>query len=176
MTEEKTTGLLLQAIPYLSKKIIKVLTPEGLLTFITKKKALTPFLYAEWIYTKKKEIHPLHDDTLLDDLSLIKQDFARLTAAGRMAQDLLRTQLPGKPAIEALTLTLACFRKLPLFSDPSHLAAIFRLKLLISEGLLDPEDTPQLQPLLQARSFTELAALPCNTTLIDQIFEERLNL
>jgi len=184
MKEEKIVGLLLQSIPYLgNKKILKVLTPEGLLSFISGKKALTaltmPFAWAEWVYKgNKKEIQFLQDGTMLDDLSVLKENYAGLSMAGQMAQDLLRTQMPGKPATEAITLTLACFRKMHLFSEPRILLAAFRLKLLHCEGLIGIEEAPAFEMLLLSRSFAQLASLPKEEKLLQQIdllFEERVN-
>ncbi len=102
----------------------------------------TPFVLADWVYAKdKKELHLLKDGTLLDDLSLLKKEYNCLSAAGQIAQDLLKTQMPGKSASALFELALAYLRKLP--SNPLALAASFRLKLLTLEGLLDlsPECT-----------------------------------
>ncbi len=185
MKEEKTVGLLLQALPYLgNKKILKVLSPEGMLSFMSGKKNLTtittPFAWAEWVYhvKDKKDLHSLQDGTLLDDLAGVKENYEGLITAGQMAKDLLRTQMPGKTAVEALTLTLACFRKLHLFTHPRVLLAAFRLKLLHCEGLIDESETPEFEALLLSRSFTQLAALPQDDPFLDQIdrlFEERID-
>lgn len=168
--EEKMAGLLLQAIPYLGKKkILKVLTDGGMLTLITSNNtALTaPFIWGEWVYlNNKKEIHPLVDGTLLDPLLSIKKSYDHLVVAGKIAQDLLKTQYPGKPARDALTLALACLRKLDLFSEPLMLLGVFRLKLLLAEGLLDP--TP-FTSLLTPRSFSALAAIPKDEGLLRQV-------
>jgi len=181
MIEEKTAGILLQAIPYLGqKRILKILTPEeGLLSFIAQRSIApvftTPFVYAEWVYKKnQRELYPLNDATLLDDLAALKQTYAHVTAAGQMAQDLLRTQLPNKSCPELFALTLACFRKLPLFQDPNLLLAMFRLKLLSSEGLISELPTP-LTELLHTKSFNALAAQPNDPHACHQahlLFEE----
>ena len=185
--EEKTTGLLLQAIPYLERqKILKVLTAEhGLLTLVGDRKTSSilssPFVLAEWVYkTSARSMYPLKDGTLLDDLRSLKENFSRLTSAGQMASDLLKTQLPGKNAAEPLDLTLACLRKLPLFTQPMVLNATFRLKLLLCEGMLHEEElvSPYLKTLGLSRSFQELASLPFNTEEIDKanvLFEQRFN-
>ncbi len=145
--------------------------------------ALTiPFVFAEWVYAKdRRDIHPLKDGTLLDSLPALKEDYERLNAAGHLAKDLLRTQMPGKPAVEILALSLACLRKLPLFSTPAILTSAFRLKLLLSEGLLHSEDlsSPYLQVLGLSRSFQELASIPVlvqELAKIDLLFDERLDL
>lgn len=171
--EEKTTGLLLQTIPYLKgQRILKILTPEqGLVTLLAYQKITaaltTPFVWAEWVYTSShRAMVPVKDGTLLDDLRALKENFARLSVAGQIANDLLRTQMPGKAASEPLELALACLRKLPLFEEPRVLGAAFRLKLLYAEGMLHDDDltSPFLRILGCSRSFQELAALP---------FEER---
>jgi len=179
--EEKTTGLLLHSFPYLGgKRILKVLTPEtGLLSFFAKRSAppvlTTPFVYAEWVYKKNsRDIYLLEDASLLDDLALLKQTYPHVLAAGKIAQDLLRTQLPNKPCPELFSLTLACLRKLPLFHDPSSLLAMFRIKLLFLEGLIS-ELSPSLSALLQTKSFTALATEPMDGDVcqnVDLLFQE----
>lgn len=147
--EEKCEGVLLQAIPYLGqKKILKVFTPElGLISLMAKSSgamsALThPFCTAEWVFFKgKKELHTLKDGSLLDPLPELKATYERLSAAGLMAQDLLRSQLPGKGAEPLYRLFLAYLKKLPLFEDPQTAVASFRLKLLAHEGLLSLKQT-----------------------------------
>ncbi|MDE3046525.1 MAG: DNA repair protein RecO [Verrucomicrobiota bacterium] len=182
--QERTIGLLLQSFPYLSShRILKVLTPDaGLLTFMalfaaSKRAALTtPFLLAEWVYAKsKKEILTVTDASLLDPLSDLKKDFAYLSAAGRIAQDLLRTQLPGKPAQAPFELALACLRKVSYFPNPSILPILFRLRLLSLEGLLplnipvSPTEKPLLEQLLHCKSFAQLATLPRDELLFQKI-------
>jgi DNA repair protein RecO len=183
MTAEKTTGLLFHSIVYLGqKRILKVLTPEtGLLSFLAKRAIApvftTPFVFAEWVYQKKeRELYPLNDASLFDDLSLLKKSYPHLLAAGQIAQDLLRTQLPGKPCPELFTLALACLRKLPLFPDPAPLLSMFRLKLLFLEGLISDVPAP-LEPLLHAKSFSALASRPLTPDTcaqVDRLFEESL--
>lgn len=182
MTEEKTQGLLLQSIPYLGKKkILKVLTPQGLLTLMAKSTSLTPFCIAEWVYRKtQKEIFSLVDSTLLDPLLHLRESYSLLSTAGSMAQALLRTQLPNKPAPFALA--CAYLKKLPL--NPPILSASFTLKLLLHEGLLSSEADPFFTPVEweQAASLafaTQFSALtPLTAAPFDKIrllFEERLS-
>ena len=190
-SDERTLGLLLRSIPYLSAhRILTVLSPEsGVLSLMAKShgkgskqpwSGLTiPFVLAEWVYHPgKKEISPLIDGTLIDPLASLKNDYKCLMAAGQIAQDLLRTQMPGKPAPSAFALAVACLQRLSEFADPMTLAAVFRLKLLFCEGLFDPEETRgSLGELARERSFQALGARPCNEALIAEIgalFEERL--
>lgn len=148
MSEEKTPGLLLQAIPYLgSKKILKIFTPgAGLLSLFAKRvkntALVSPFCLAEWVYQKgNREIYSLVDGSLTDGLFNLRSNYEVLSAAGEIAQDLLKTQLPGKPSHDLFALTSAIFQKLPSFKHPEILSALFRLKLLLHEGLLSLEPT-----------------------------------
>ncbi|HSX10176.1 MAG TPA: hypothetical protein VLF94_00450 [Chlamydiales bacterium] len=181
--EEKVPGLLLQVIPYLGqKKILKVFTPEGLVSLFAKSTPLTPFCLAEWVYRKTDtEMHPLLDTTLLDPLSELRQNYSVISAAGAMAKDLLRSQLPGKKAPALYQLASLYFRKLP--AAPATLVASFRLKLLLHEGLLSPDREPsftttewtQVIALASARqlsSLFELTSLPLEKIAL--LFEERL--
>lgn len=141
----------------------------------------TPFVWAQWVFTKTgHDIYPLKDATLIDDLRALKEDYIRLSAAGQIAHDLLCTQMPGKPAAEALSLALACLRKLPLFEHPHLLASSFRLKLLFCEGVLHPGDltSPFLQKLALSRSFVELSSIvpeEDGMRQIELLLEERLD-
>lgn len=143
--EEKTEGVLLCSIAYLgNQRILKILTPEtGLITLLAKKKdpswtaLTTPFCTAEWIYKKgREEIHLLKDGSLLDPFPLLRQNYETLLAAGSMAQDLLRSQFPSKRSADLYNLLLAYWKKLPSFPRPETLAASFKLKLLLGEGVL----------------------------------------
>ena len=143
---EKHDGILLQAIPYLgNRRILKIFTAQaGLLTFMSRLKqtALTsPFCRAEWVIPKspKGEIFPLKDASLIDPLLDLRKSFAILSAAGKIAQDLLKSQLPRKNTQGLYELTLACLRELP--RNPLAIAQSFRLKLLQLEGLLQIQDT-----------------------------------
>jgi DNA repair protein RecO len=181
--EEKISGLLLQSIPYLGqKKILKIFTPDGLLSLFAKTSSLSPFCLAEWVYQKTlKEIYPLKDSTLLDPLLQLRQNYATLSAAGSIARDLLRSQLPNKKAPELFQ--LACLYLRNLSNAPAILAASFRLKLLVYEGLLAPDPEPSFTPseweqvsiLAFARNLSllyQLTAIP--TEKIALLFEERL--
>ncbi len=195
MEEKKTEGLLLQAIPYLgSKKILKVLTIEsGIVSLMAKTKSLlpftNPFLIAEWVYKRgNKEIHSLVDATLRNDLSCLRTDFAILSAAGQIAQDLLRSQYPEKEGGGLYALSIAYLQKLPQFKSPEVLVASFRLKLLMHDGLLSFEEESDsknhikhqgilfspiewdlLQQLTFARQFHLIQSLSIDSTMQEKI-------
>ena len=107
---ERSPGLLLQSIPYLgSHRILKVLTPEhGLISLLAKFAAsrkrswsalTTPFLLAEWVYVRgRTDLFLLKDGSLVDPFLSLKDSYGRLSTAGQMAQDLLKTQMPEKRA------------------------------------------------------------------------------
>lgn len=189
--EEKTEGLLLQAIPYLGhQKILKVFTPEaGLLSFIVKQKKLSqlsPFLVAEWVYRNGKEdLHLLKDLTLLNDLLHLRESYEILSLAGQMAKDLLRSQWPAKQGKDLYHLTLAYLEKLSTFSQPGTLAASFRLKLLLHEGLFSESaerpfsnaEWEVVHTCATARRFSLLETLSLSPPLSEKInifFEEKL--
>src|SRR5580700_7758836 len=128
MIEEKSPGLLLQAIPYLGqKKILKVFTPDfGLISLISQRvrnsALVSPFCLVEWVYKKKNgEIYSLVDGSLIDGLYNLRTSYKALTTAGQIAQDLLRTQMPGKSSVELFALTTAIFQKIDSFDHPEIL-------------------------------------------------------
>lgn len=179
-----TRGLLLQSIPYLGeKKILKIFTPEqGLISLFAQNISLAPFALAEWVFRKnEKEIHPLLDTTLIDPLLHLRESYATLLAAGSIAQDLFRTQLPHKGAPQLFDLTLFYLKNLPL--SPDLLSISFRLKLLLHEGLLsdpDPAFTPlewdQVRALAFSRSLAaiqKIQSVPYSK--IKLLFDERLS-
>lgn len=191
MKEVKTEGLLLQTLPYLAThRILKVLTPEGLVSMMAKFAAsrkgawqalTTPFVFAQWVYQPgNRELVSLVDGTLLEDFSSIKRSFDTLSCAGQIAQALLQTQLPGKRAEIPLALALASFRKISLFQHPKTLVSAFRLRLLAYEGLLDPSCLNAIHSgheLLSLAKFSELALLAPDEgadSAVERLFNSRL--
>ncbi len=141
--ETKSPGVLLQSIPYLGKKqILKVFTLEdGLVTLMTKS-VHSPFCIGEWVYRKKRgDIYTLEEGSLIDPLLELRANYELLSAAGAIAKDLLRSQLPTKKNSDLYALLTTYLKKLPLFADPAILVASFRLKLLLHEGLLSLQET-----------------------------------
>ncbi|MBI5272357.1 MAG: DNA repair protein RecO [Chlamydiia bacterium] len=141
--EEKQIGILLQMTPYLGKsRILKIFTKDaGLITLMAGKRALaaltSPFCIAEWIYKKgQREIASLLDGSLIDNLISLRQSYELLAAAGRMAQDLLRSQPPANLAPALYELLSYYLKKLEQAQHPMVLADSFRLKLLLHDGLL----------------------------------------
>ncbi len=170
---EMREGILLQSIPYLeNRRILKIFTKEaGLLPLIASAKKAPfaiPFIKAEWVYrTTQTELHSLKDAALLDPFLTLKDTFSTLQAAGSIASDLLRSQLPNKASPALYDLLLASLAHIPL--NPPAIAQAFRLKLLQCEGLLHlPCEAPHPFTLEEwdlalhlglARRFSELASL-----------------
>lgn len=144
MSEAKSQGLLLQAIPYLGTgRILKVFSREaGLISLFTKKKTLgslaSPFCIGEWIYRKRPggDLYTLQDASLIDPLLGLRHSFHCLSAAGLMAQDILKSQLPIETSPALYDLLCSYFKQLHSFLHPEILSTSFRLKLLLHEGLL----------------------------------------
>ncbi|MGB7978762.1 MAG: DNA repair protein RecO [Chlamydiales bacterium] len=180
-----TPGLLLQTIPYLGeKKILKIFTPEqGLLSLFARKTKLAPFCLAEWIYRKtEKEIHTIQDSTLLDPLLHLRDHYHVLVAAGAIASDLLKTQMPGKKAPALFELALFYLRKLS--SAPDLFVASFRLKLLVHEGLFSETPDPsfsaleweEVHTLAFSRKLSAIQTLPSAPhAKIQLLFHKRFN-
>lgn len=178
-----TSGLLLQSTPYLGKKkILKIFSREqGLVSLFSTSCTLTPFCVAEWVYPKtEKEMKRLQDVTLTDPLLHIRESYTVISAAGVIAQDLLRTQLPNKSAPELFDLTLLYLKN--LHRAPDRFTASFHLKLLVYEGLLSPDPDPhfsvaewsQVETLAFSRSLTAIQNVGFPPfTKIKSLFDER---
>lgn len=144
---ERHVGILLQALPYLGHRILKIFTPDaGLLTLMAKhvkaKDAAhtMPFCRAEWVFRKtRSDIYPLKEAKLLDPLSSLREQYSTLMNAGSIASDLLRSQLPHRSAQLLYDLLLASLTHLP--RNPAAIAQSFRLKLLQFEGMLSLRPT-----------------------------------
>jgi DNA repair protein RecO (recombination protein O) len=141
MEIKKSHGILLQALPYLGNgRILKVFSEvEGLITLMAKNKPAlsSPFCIAEWVYRKgRSEIFTLTEGSLLDPLIELRDSYENLTAAGSIAQDLLKTQMAAKPTPHLYALLSSYLKKISSFKNPSILALSFRLKVMIHEGLL----------------------------------------
>lgn len=150
MAEEKMEGIILRVTPYQeSHRIITLFTPDaGLISLMAKrvtspeKLALfSPFSQIEVIFRKKlSDLYQFKDGSLLADNLFLREKWTYLEIAGKMAQIILHSQLPGKPAPQLYALFLACLKQLPSFEDTSSLLLLFYLKLLKHEGILSLED------------------------------------
>ncbi len=137
-------GVLLRSFPYLANhRILKIFTPaKGLLSLIarnvhaTKSAWANPFCIAEWVIksSTNTDLHSLHEASLLTPLLHLRESYSVMSSAGSIAQELLRSQLPGKPAPKLYELLIACLKYIAL--NPPGIKEAFRLKLLHHEGLI----------------------------------------
>lgn len=161
--EQRSEGVVLRSTLYKEQdRIVSIFTDDhGLISLMVKKathhKVLTsPFCQGEFVYVKgKSDLYKFHDGTVLDDHISLRNSLSVLTAAGEIAQAILHSQMPGKPAPKLYALLTACMKQLPFFEPSFRLTASFRLKLLTHEGLISWED-PSFFPIPLIRSEWEL--------------------
>ena len=143
-------GIVLRTTPYKeSHRIVTLFTSRaGMISLMAKRVTtpekmalLTPFSHIEVIFRKKQsDLYFIKDGSLLTDHLFLREKWGYLEIAGKMAQILLHSQLPGKPAPLLYTLFMTCLKQLPHFEEPSSLLLLFYLKLLTHEGLLSMEN------------------------------------
>ncbi len=141
--EEKTEGIILQTVPYLSKgAIVKIFSPSGLISFFvkhisTKKRSyLMPLSQIEIVYRKKEGLYLALDLSLVNHNLELRHSFECMDAAGKMVKALITSQMQEKSAPDLYLLLDVYLKKLPSFQSPGTLLDSFLLKLLIHEGLL----------------------------------------
>jgi DNA repair protein RecO len=134
---EQHEGVLLQIIPYLEESLIyKIFTPQaGLITVLAKSKgSAIPFCRAEWVVRRSRgDLYYLQESSLIDPHHHLRSSFPVISAAGAIATDLIRSQLPSTSATNLYLLLLACWTHLA--KNPEAIAFSFRLKLLQLEGV-----------------------------------------
>ena len=145
---EKQEGLVLRRIDYKdSQKILTLFTSErGIISLIVKgitrknTHLLTlssPLTHAEYLFrVHRSTLYTFQDGTLINSHLPLRQSLLHIESAIRIAQALLTSQLPGKPAPALYRLTLAYLKLTTQFTDPAPLTASFLLKLLKHEGIL----------------------------------------
>jgi len=146
MTIERVEGIILKSTLYKeSHRIIQMFTSEaGLISVMVKgvktperMALLSPFSQIEVFFRKKlSDLYSLKDGSLIAGNLFLREKWDYLETAGKMAQLILHSQMPGKPAPLLYALLLACLKQLPHFEEPAPLLLLFYLKLLTHEGLL----------------------------------------
>ncbi len=153
--EEQVEGIVLRAFDYKERqRIITLFTQEaGIISLIIKEiskknfrllSLSTPFSQVEIQFKKgRSDLFHYIDGTIIDEHLRLRQQYAYLQTAGSLAQGILQSQLPGKPAPFLYLLFRSFLKQVPLFDNHATLLASFRLKLLRHEGLLalSPECT-----------------------------------
>lgn len=150
MTDERVEGIVLRSTIFKENhRIITLFTSEaGLISLMVKgvksperMVLLTPFSQIEVFFRKKlSDLYLLKDGSLIADNLFLREKWDYLETAGKMAQIILHSQMPGKPAPLLYALFLACLKQLPQFEEPAPLLLLFYLKLLTHEGILSLDD------------------------------------
>ena len=169
MAEERVEGIVLRTTPYKeSHRIITLFTQEaGITSFMAKRVKtpekmvlLSPFSQIEVIYRKKlSDLYSFKDGSLIADNLFLREKWDYLEIAGKMAQILLHSQLPGKPAPLLYNLFLSCIKQIPHFEEPTSLLLFFYLKLLSHEGILSLEERAAFPISLSAASWDVMMEL-----------------
>lgn len=147
MLEEKTEGIVLRSQDFKERhRIITLFTPQGLISLIVKNisrknsrllSLTTPFCHGEYHYRRNNsELLHFHDGAIIDEHLNLRQSYGILQAAGTLANAILTSQMPDKPAPALFALYKSYHKQVPCFTDPTNLIASFYLKLLKHEGLL----------------------------------------
>lgn len=148
MTEQKEEGIVLKATDYKeSSRIVSLFTKHsGMISLIVKRLSprkptlinlTTPLCRAEFIYRKgRSSLFTFIDGSILDLHLPLRKSYLYLKTAGNCLKMIHTTQLPEKPAPKLYHLLSLSLKNMPLFSDPSALHCLFKLKLLKHEGLL----------------------------------------
>jgi len=147
MKEEKINGIILKAIPYQDHHhIVSAFTGEkGMIQLFIRgthrsrrssHAICTPLVLAELLFRSKSSgLHSFHDGHVIDPFSNLRSNYQKLDAAGQMAQSLLKTLWPGKPAPKLFSLFARYLKALETDPHPKTLLASFLCKLLKHEGL-----------------------------------------
>lgn len=192
---EATNGIVLNGHPYGDYGLIAVVFTEkqGLLKFAlpfqraAKNKWRGLFLPLQEIELQfkltLKELETVKQACLLSPHLELRNSLEVLEAASLMAKALLQTLPPG----ESSPVLYALFKKylflLPQAPHPSVLLASFKMKTLMHEGLLDPEelvssDRNFLTALCLTRNVQRLFELPKETESLvhaDLLFDQILS-
>jgi DNA repair protein RecO (recombination protein O) len=198
MHEERVEGIILRVTPYKDRhRVVTLFTPQsGMVTFLAKKVStpektalLSPFSCIEAVMFKKQsDLYHFKEGALLEGHLFLRTKWTILEMAGKMAQILLHSQLPGKSSPLLYALFKACLKQLPLFEDPSSLLLFFYLKLLTHEGILcwsDPATFPlpckldewkTMKEWAECRQFQPLRQKKIPTSLLGLLEENLKNL
>jgi DNA repair protein RecO len=146
---EREEGITLKLTPYGDNKaIITVFTKYSSLISLminTSRKKKFPaiaslFCLGEFIYEKKRgEIFLCREASVIEEHSFLRKRLESLTSAGVMAQAILNSHLPYKKSYETYLLFKKYLSKIEEFDNPAVLSCSFLLKLLLHEGVFNPE-------------------------------------
>lgn len=157
-----TSGIVLQNTPFGKNHLLVTLfSPGGLLKFFAKqalslnctyRDALQPLVFGNYtLRGSSAKTRTLIEGEVRYDFPELKQSYSLLHAGGKMIQAVLSSQWNEKPSPELFSLLFNFLYRLHKSQNPDFFAAIFLLKLLQYEGILDLSPSCSL----------------CNTPLID---------
>jgi DNA repair protein RecO (recombination protein O) len=194
MKEEKTEGIVLRSFPYReNERILTVFTQDsGLISLIVKRLSssllslASPFCRSEFIYRKgKTDLFRFLDGTPIDYHLFLRDKLSHLDSASALAQGILSSQMPLKPAPALYALLLSYLKHLPQFAQPAPLLSSFYLKTLLHEGLFSTDHTPfsteeeqVVHELILCKQFLELEKCAVSPELADKIhrfFKEKIS-
>ena len=172
---EKVEGVTLLAKSFgENNKIISVFTKEkGLISLMIKRLSqkksslfalASPFCVGEFVYkVGKGDIYTILDAAILKENFELRSSFETIECAAKMTRAILNSQMPHKSAPAVYMLLKAYLGNLWQFERPQTLLASFYLKILLHEGLLDPQIIDEtMNELAFARSFSKLKELSIN--------------
>lgn len=157
-------GIILHSIPFRDHDLIITLFSEekGLIKCFAKKgkkQLLAPLMQVEIIYQEKSsELHQAKEITPIRHFLRLREDSALLEAACGMASSLLQTAPLEQPAPPLYSLFVHLLEKLHEVEDPLSILVLFRIKILVYEGLIDPTS----HPLASLRSWSIIQNLSLN--------------
>ncbi|MCP5469091.1 MAG: DNA repair protein RecO [Chlamydiales bacterium] len=180
-------GLVLQNIPFKDyDHIVTLFTPHSIFKLFVKGKKrldphhnalISPFTIAEYTYeTAKSELHRFQEGRIVEQNLKLRDRLASFEAAQKILLALHQTQWPNKPAPALYLLTKHFLKQIPQTEHPDKLLAIYYLKLLKHEGILDTslfteEEQKHVRALSEVRSFEMLETILPDDTLAQKIEE-----
>ena len=186
--EEKTEGITLKTIPYSEKnRILTVFTKEfGLISIFVKnsdvKKNLSltsPFCRGEFVIKRKSQMASFLDGTIFDCYLKLRESQSAIENGYSLAKIILKTQpFPRKSGgIYAL---FKSYLDHVFLKNGSSLICSFQLKVLLYEGLLNPQslsdftdsEKETISSLALERSFNRLNDIMVDEKLRVKIMRE----
>jgi DNA repair protein RecO (recombination protein O) len=175
MNESLTTqAITLRSIPLQDpKRIVTLFSADlGLISVVVstskgKNRPLCePFCQAEVVlFPKKKELFLLQDSSLINLHLPLREKLSYLNTASSMVKAILSSQLPEKPAPALYQLLAKSLEAIPAFPSLNTLLACFYLKLLLHEGLYNPnlsDYNPLFSQIAQEKKIASLKEMSCS--------------
>jgi len=137
---DRCVGVVLSVLAFReSDQIVTVFSPGGLIKFFVKRRRsplLTTLTEGEFVYVVGRgDMHRFRDGTILEQHLKLRDRFESLEAAGKLAQAILKSQMPGKVAPHLYQLFCYFLRIIPAVEQPGDLVSLFQVKTMKHEGL-----------------------------------------